>query len=209
VTDSHERRVQAQFGPSAADDVRSTEHAGGDGLETLLTWGRARPAARVLDVATGGGHTALAFASIAARVVAFDLPEAMLHAARGFIRARGAANVTFVAGDVEVMPFREASFDVVTCRLALHHFPDPAAALRQVARALAPGGSFLVQDILGHDDPDANAFVTEVERRRDPSHVKSYRAAEWKALLRGAGPSWTMPGSPMPASGRSGRGACG
>ena len=111
----------------------------------------------------------------------------MLHAARGFIRGRGAANVTFVAGNVEAMPFREASFDVVTCRLAAHHFPDPAAALRQVARALAPGGSFLVQDILGHDDPEANAFVTEVERRRDPSHVKSYRAAEWKAFLRGAG----------------------
>jgi hypothetical protein len=57
----------------------------------------------------------------------------------------------------------------------------------QVALILAPGGSLLLQDILGHDDGDANAFITEIERRRDPSHVKAYRAAEWKALLRGAG----------------------
>jgi hypothetical protein len=45
----------------------------------------------------------------------------------------------------------------------------------------------LLQDILGHDDAEAAAFVTEVERRRDPSHVRAYRAAEWKAFLRAAG----------------------
>jgi hypothetical protein len=56
-----------------------------------------------------------------------------------------------------------------------------------VRRVLRPGGSFLLQDILGHDDGEAAAFVTEVERRRDPSHVRSYRAVEWKAFLRAAG----------------------
>lgn len=187
MTASHERRVQRQFGASAADYVTSTGHAGGDDLRTLLAWGDARPARTVLDVATGGGHTALAFASRAERVVALDLTEPMLHAARAFIRERGARHVAFVAGNVEALPFREGAFDIVTCRIAAHHFADPATALRQVARVLAPGGSLLLQDILGSDDPEANAFITEVERRRDPSHVKAYRAAEWKALLRGAG----------------------
>jgi SAM-dependent methyltransferase len=120
-------------------------------------------------------------------VVALDLTEPMLHAARAFVRERGARHVAFVAGNVEALPFREGAFDVVTCRIAAHHFADPATALRQVARVLAPGGSLLLQDILGSDDPEANTFITEVERRRDPSHVKAYRAAEWKALLRGAG----------------------
>jgi SAM-dependent methyltransferase len=141
----------------------------------------------VLDVATGGGHTALAFASVAPRVVAFDLTEPMLHAARDFVRSRGAGTVAFVAGDVEALPFRAGAFDIVTCRIAAHHFADPGTAMRQIARVLAPGGSLLLQDILGSDDAAANAFITEVERRRDPSHVKAYRAAEWKALLRGAG----------------------
>jgi SAM-dependent methyltransferase len=187
VSDAHARRVQAQFGPSAAAYVTSAGHAGGDDLERLLAWGRACRPGRALDVATGGGHTALAFASVAARVVAFDLTEPMLRAARDFIRSRGATNVAFAAGDVAALPFRDGAFDVVTCRIAPHHFADVAGAIRQIQRVLRPGGSFLLQDILGHDDPDANAFITEVERRRDPSHVRAYRASEWKAFLRAAG----------------------
>ena len=95
--------------------------------------------------------------------------------------------MAFAAGDVEAIPFRDGSFDLVTCRIAAHHFASVGAAVRQVARVLRPGGTFLLQDILGHDDGDASAFLLEVERRRDPSHVRSYRAAEWRAFLRAAG----------------------
>ncbi|MGH7342499.1 MAG: hypothetical protein ACREKH_18600, partial [Candidatus Rokuibacteriota bacterium] len=62
-----------------------------------------------------------------------------------------------------------------------------AAAVRQIHRVLRPGGSLLLQDILGHDDAAAGAFILEVEKRRDPSHVRSYRASEWKAFLRAVG----------------------
>jgi ubiquinone/menaquinone biosynthesis C-methylase UbiE len=141
----------------------------------------------VLDVATGGGHTALAFAGIARRVVAYDLTEPMLAAARGHVRARGAANVSFVAGDATALPFSDGAFDVVACRTAAHHVPDVGAFVRQIHQVLRPGGSLLLQDILGHDDAAANAFILEVERRRDPSHVRSYRRAEWNAFLRAAG----------------------
>jgi SAM-dependent methyltransferase len=178
--------VQRAFGPSAAHYVASSGHAGGLDLETLVGWGRALRPRRVLDVATGGGHTALAFAAFAERVVAYDLTAPMLEAARRFAAARGAANVAFAAGDVEALPFQQG-FDVVTCRMAAHHFANVGAAVRQMAQALRPGGSLLLQDILGHDDSAAAAFILEVERRRDPSHVRSYRAVEWNALLRGAG----------------------
>jgi len=187
VSDAQIRRVQEQFGASAAAYVSSPLHAAGEDLDRLLAWGAARRAQRVLDVATGGGHTALAFAGIARRVVAYDLTEPMLAAARGHVQARGAANVEFVAGDATALPFADESFDVVTCRTAAHHFPDVPAAVRQIHRVLKPGGSLLLQDILGHDDGDASAFILEVEKRRDPSHVRSYRAAEWKAFLRAAG----------------------
>jgi ubiquinone/menaquinone biosynthesis C-methylase UbiE len=187
VSDAHARRVQAQFGGSAAAYVASPLHAAGEDLDRLRAWGTARPGDRMLDVATGGGHTALAFAGIARRLVAYDLTEPMLQAARGHVRGRGAANVEFVAGDATALPFRDGSFDVVTCRTAAHHFPDVGAAVRQIHRVLRPGGSLLLQDILGHDDAAANAFILEVERRRDPSHVRSYRLAEWKAFLRATG----------------------
>lgn len=186
MTDTHARLVQQQFGPSAADYVASSGHASGPDLETLVGWGRALKPRRVLDVATGGGHTALAFSAFAERVVAYDLTAPMLEAARRFAVQREVVNVTFAAGDVEALPFRPG-FDVVTCRTAAHHFANVGAAVRQMAQALRPGGSLLLQDILGHDDPAAAAFILEVERRRDPSHVRSYRAVEWKALLRGAG----------------------
>ena len=187
MSDSQAKRVQSQFGAVAAAYVTSAGHAGGDDLDQLLAWGRALRPRRVLDVATGAGHTALAFAGLGARVTAFDLTEAMLRAARGFLTERGAADVRFVAGDVEALPFRAGTFDVVTCRIAAHHFANVGPAVRQIAATVRPGGSFLVQDILGHDDAGASAFITEVERRRDPSHVRAYRAAEWKAILKGAG----------------------
>jgi SAM-dependent methyltransferase len=141
---------------------------------------------RVLDVATGGGHTALAFAGLGASVTACDLTEPMLRTARAFLTERG-VGVRFVAGDVEALPFRTGAFDVVTCRIAAHHFANIGPAVRQIAATVRPGGSFLVQDILGHDDAGASAFITEVERRRDPTHARAYRLAEWRALLKGAG----------------------
>jgi SAM-dependent methyltransferase len=185
VTDQT-RLVQARFGAAAAAYATSPGHAGGEDLERLVAWARARRPARVLDVATGAGHTAMALASVAPGVVAMDVTEPMLCAARDLARGRGAA-VAFAAGDVASPPFRPASFDLVACRIAAHHFADVPRAVREVARLLRPGGSFLVQDILGHDDAELAAFITEVERRRDPSHVRAYRAVEWKAFLRAAG----------------------
>jgi len=111
----------------------------------------------------------------------------MLEAARGFLRSKGAERVRFLASDVVALPFRDASFGVVTCRLAAHHFPALLPALKEVARVLHPGGSFLVQDILGHDDPELAAFILEVEKRRDPSHVRAFTRREWEAFLKAAG----------------------
>ncbi len=88
---------------------------------------------------------------------------------------------------MDALPFKDESFGVVTCRIAAHHFPELLPPLRQVARVLRRGGSFLVEDILGHEDPDIAAFMMEVERRRDPSHVRAFRQIEWTAFLRAAG----------------------
>ena len=187
MSDSQKAQVQAQFGQSAQAYVTSAGHAGGEDLERLVAWGRGRGALRVLDVATGGGHTALAFAGFTPAVIATDLTLPMLEAARGFVRDKGAANVRFLASDVEALPFRDASFGVVTCRIAAHHFPAMLPALKEIARVLEPGGSFLLQDILGHEERELAAFILEVEKRRDPSHVRSLPQREWAAFLKAAG----------------------
>ena len=179
--------VQAQFGKRVEAYVKSRDHAAGDDLRSLLRWAEARIPGTALDIATGGGHTALALAGVTGRVVATDLTVPMLCAARAFIRNQRVANVTFVAGDAEGLPFKNERFELVTCRIAPHHFPDVPSAVREVARVLKPGGSFFLVDILGHDDPELAAFITEVERRRDPTHVRAYRNAEWRAFLQAAG----------------------
>ncbi|MDL1886132.1 class I SAM-dependent methyltransferase, partial [Anaerolineae bacterium CFX8] len=109
-------RAQERFGPRAQNYVRSASHASGDDLERLVAL--AQPAADwlALDVAAGGGHTALKFAPHVARVVASDLTPPMLEAARSFIRQKGADNVIFSAGDAEMLPFKAETFDLVTCR---------------------------------------------------------------------------------------------
>lgn len=187
MTEPHKTQVQAQFGASARDYVTSAGHAGGADLERLVTWGRRRGAPRVLDVATGGGHTALAFSGFTPTVISTDLTLPMLEAARDFIRGKAADNVRFLASDVEALPFRDTSFGVVTCRLAAHHFPAILPALKEIARVLRPGGSLLVEDILGHDDRELAAFILEVEKRRDPSHVRALTHREWEAFLKAAG----------------------
>jgi len=187
VTRDHTSRVQAQFARAADAYVASPGHAGGPDLEWLIERGRRRAPARALDVATGGGHTALAFAAFTDAVVAVDVSEPMLRAARQFTAARGATAIRFAAADVDALPFKDAAFGAVTCRVAAHHFAELLPALRQIARVLRPGGSFLLEDILGHDDPEASAFMTDVERRRDPSHVRAFRLIEWTAFLRAAG----------------------
>jgi len=187
VTAEHKPKVQARFGDSAEAYAGSAGHAQGEDLDRLLLWGRARGAARGLDIATGGGHTALAFSRFTPTVVATDLTLPMLGAARSFIAGQGVAGVYFSAADVEALPFRDESFGVVTCRIAAQHFPELLPALRQVARVLRRGSSFLVEDNLGHDDAEMAAFILEVEKRRNPSHVRAFRQPEWTAFLRAVG----------------------
>jgi ubiquinone/menaquinone biosynthesis C-methylase UbiE len=184
---SHKERVQAQFGASAEAYVQSVSHAGGKDLARMVELSGVTATSRVLDVATGGGHTALAFAPHAGEVVATDLTERMLEKAQAFIQAKGHQNVRFAQADAEALPFADASFEIVTCRIAPHHFSDPAKAVAEFARVLVPGGRLLIVDSLAPADPALDLFINRVEWMRDPTHVRSYTEAEWRAFCQAAG----------------------
>lgn len=181
------QRVQAQFGAAAERYVASAGHAKGDDLAQLVALAGLRGHERVLDVATGGGHTALAFAPHASEVVASDLTPDMLAAAERFVRGQGAQNVRFELADAEALPFADAGFDVVTVRIAPHHFPDPARFVAEVARVLRPGGIFLLDDNVAPEDADLATFINRVDAWRDPSHVRCLPVSEWRALIEAAG----------------------
>src|SRR5688572_29608912 len=127
------RKVQEQFGATAQSYVESPRHRSGPDLVRLVELAECRPDDRALDIATGGGHTALALAPHVAHVVASDLTPKMLEAAEAFIREQGVENVSFEQAAAEALPFDDASFDIVTCRIAPHHFADVRAFCREVA----------------------------------------------------------------------------
>lgn len=179
--------VQAQFSPVASAYVASSVHAQGKDFERMLAIAAPTGKERVLDVATGGGHTALIFAPYVRHVVASDLTIAMLHAAREHIRNQGRQNVSYCRAVAEVLPFANASFDLVTCRVAAHHFANAAAFTAEVARVLRPGGVLIVSDHIGLEDAELDAFMDRFERWRDPGHVRAYTFREWAAFCRRAG----------------------
>ncbi len=179
-------RVQAQFAPVAASYVTSATHAYGSDLARLVELAGMRGDETVLDVATGGGHTALAFAHHARRVVASDLTLEMLCAARNHIAVQSVANVAYCRAAAEALPFAPASFDRVVCRVAAHHFADIRAFVGEAARALRPGGLLLISDHIGLEDVELDTFMDRFERWRDPSHVRAYTYAEWRTFCTAA-----------------------
>lgn len=176
--------IQDRFGPAAAAYAVSAVHRGGEDLEAMLAAGSLRGDERILDLGCGAGHTALAFAERCREVVAFDLTEAMLQQAAALAAERGLTNLRFQQGDVCALPFGDAEFDLVTSRLSAHHYADPRAALREVARVLVPGGRFLLSDTVAPEDPARDSFLNGFELLRDPSHVRNYRLSEWQAMFR-------------------------
>ena len=179
----HKARIQAQFGASAQGYVDSVTHAAGDDLGQIVAWAEGGPDRTALDVATGGGHTALAVAPLFGSVVASDLTEAMLRSAEAFSRLKGATNVTFRLADAEALPFGEREFDLVTCRIAPHHFPHVDRFVAEVARVLKPGGLFILEDSIAPEDPALAQFLNAGEVARDPTHVRSLRLSEWRHLV--------------------------
>jgi len=181
------RGISARFGAAAGNYVRSAVHARGDDLVRMVDLAELRGDERVLDVATGGGHTALAFAPHVREVVASDLTPDMLAAAGDLIQGRGVENVSFELADAEDLPFADENFDVVTCRIAAHHFPDPKSFIREVDRVLKPGGTFLLDDNVAPEAPVLDEFMNRFEKWRDPGHVRAHRVSEWRAMMEETG----------------------
>jgi ubiquinone/menaquinone biosynthesis C-methylase UbiE len=183
----YKKDVKQQFGKNAESYVTSPIHKDGGDLQKLLKLAKITGEEYVLDIATGGGHTANGFAPFVKNVKALDLTAEMLVAAEKFIRANGHQNVEFIQGDAEDLPFSAQSFDIVTCRIAPHHFPNVNKFVNEVFRVLKSGGQFLLDDNVVPEDDEFDEFYNQIEKKRDYSHFRAWKKSEWLSMLELAG----------------------
>jgi len=188
MSDAAERRElsQQRFGDFAQNYVTSNVHGSGYTLDRLIALLEPKAGQRALDIATGGGHVALALARAGAEVMASDLTPRMLNAARSHITQQG-LDVSYGAVDAEHFPFADASLDIVTCRVAAHHFPNAAQFVRECARVVKRGGIVGLVDQIGPAEPEDARYINTFERVRDPSHNWQYSQPEWESFFTGVG----------------------
>lgn len=156
-------------------------------LNQIVQLAQICPTDRVLDVACGTGMVSFALASQAREVVGIDISPGMLAKARALRHRRGIHNVHFVLGQAEPLPFHDEQFDVVVCRLAIHHFPQPEREIREMARVLKPGGRLVISDTVSAEDERDARLHNALERLRDPSHARMLSQTELMRLIERVG----------------------
>jgi ubiquinone/menaquinone biosynthesis C-methylase UbiE len=178
------RTAQEQFDQQAAHYNAQWNAWNEDSLRWMLEHAECQPTHEVLDVATGTGFTALAFAPLVKHVTGVDVSEGMLEQAR----TKAAANVTFRKGAAESLPFGDAQFDLVTCRVAPHHFVSVPKFLAESYRVLRAGGKLIISDTTVPDDaPDLGVWQHRVELLRDTSHMRNHSPRAWRKFAEAAG----------------------
>ena len=184
---SHEHldRIQDRFTRTAEAFSTFVLQKRGADAERLAEMSELRTGDRVLDAACGPGTYALRFAPRVRAVVGLDYTPAMLAKARASAAAAGIANVSFSRGDVTAIPFRDGSFDVITCGFSIHHLLNPGAAVKEFARVLARGGRLALMDIIVAE-PGRAEVNNRIEQVRDPSHVHTHSQRELLQLMEAA-----------------------
>ena len=137
---------------------------------------------RILDVAGGTGQLGRHLGRSGRLCVVADITPAMLEQGARAVREQGRNNVLFVRADATDLPFPDAQYEVIVSRFALHHLAAVGAVLDEMRRVLAPGGSVTLIDMVA-ETGTVGERTDELERLRDPSHMRCPRPAELGALL--------------------------
>jgi ubiquinone/menaquinone biosynthesis C-methylase UbiE len=174
------------FNAVASQYAASEVHANSPSIRRLHELTGPKKLTAICDVACGPGHLALSFAGKVPRIVGVDAAPNMLRQFERLAQERGVI-VETIEAFAEKIPLPPDSFDAVVSRLAPHHFPDPAKAVREMARLAKGGAAVGVIDLEGNEDPVLDAFNHELEVLHDPTHVRSYSAPRWRQYFEEAG----------------------
>ena len=176
-----------QFNRHAEHYAISVPHSSGESLQILAEFAALDRYDIGLDIATGPGFTAFAIAPYCKTVIASDIAEAMLTQARKIAADRNIENIRFEIVDAQNIPYSDATFDIITCRTAPHHFPDIPQFLAEVHRTLKPDSTFLLCDTTTSENPELADWHQRAEALRDPSHAYAPTPSEWRQLVTDTG----------------------
>ena len=143
---------------------------------------RLTPGAKLLDLGCGDGASTLRFAQVTGYAVGLDYVEDFIQRARGYVEKQGRKNIFFESGDVmNLSPVLEkfGLFDVVTSIRCLINLPDwhyQARAIRQISRAMRPGGIYLTSEGWQEGFEGLNRY-----RRR--AQIPDIKVAEYNCLM--------------------------
>lgn len=184
--DEQRKLILEQFTRQAVPFSQIHAGDGGEVHRLLIRTAGITAADEVLDVACGPGLVACEVAKVARHVTGIDLTPAMIEQARGRQQSFGLANLTWVQGDAQPLPFPDASFSRVITRYSFHHFTDPRGVFAEMLRVCKPGGRVTVCDVFTTSAGQAELY-DRLERHRDPSHTHALQLAELDALFSGLG----------------------
>ena len=168
--DDPNKLIQQQLGANAQAYVTSAYHSHGPSLARLVELTDPGSDWLVLDVSTGAGHTALTFAPHVRGVIGVDLTAEMVMTATRLAKERGIANVEFRACDAHSLLFEDETFELVTNRVALHHFNDPRKAMAEMARVCKRGGLVALVDNIVPPDKVTAGFINHFEKCENQLH---------------------------------------
>jgi SAM-dependent methyltransferase len=152
-------------------------------LRLLMEVSEADANDNLLDVACGPGIVVCAFAPAIRQACGIDLTPAMIERAELLRSEKNLENVFWQIGDVERLPYSDASFSIVTSRYAFHHMTEPATVLSEMNRVCADGGTVLLADVTASTDPAKADCFNRMEKLRDPSHVRALTLDEMLKLF--------------------------
>ena len=183
---THDAEIVDQFSRQAEAFAQSQALHNARALDLLVAAGQPSASDASLDVACGPGTIVIAFAKRVRHATGLDATQAMLAQGKEKAAAEGIANVAWSRGSVYALPFRDAGFDIVSCRFAFHHLEGPTAAFAEMIRVCARGGRIVLCDAYCSDDPAKAAAFNHMERFRDPSTVEFRTLGFLRALFHDA-----------------------
>ncbi|MDH5401896.1 MAG: methyltransferase domain-containing protein [Candidatus Heimdallarchaeota archaeon] len=182
---NNEELSKQQFGKVADKYVTSRIHSDKEDLDFIVYFINPNKSWSMLDIATGTGHLAHKLAPEVSKVIASDITQEMLTKTAEIAIEKKITNLSTQSIDAHEIPFEANSFDLVTSRIAPHHFSDINKAIKNMISVTKQGGYIFIQDTKAPEEAQAAKFINKIEKLRDKSHLQTYSKLQWMKFFEG------------------------